>query len=92
MISVDIKARIKEISFSGDKSCLFVVETEGKNELVCTITKKNIELADLVKENQEIELKGNIAAYRRVKNEREYISNTLYVDSITHVEQEQMTN
>ncbi|NLB89330.1 MAG: hypothetical protein GX790_08950 [Syntrophomonadaceae bacterium] len=86
MINVDIKARIKEISFLGDNSCLFVVETEEKNELVCTITKKNMELANLVKEGQEIELKGSIMAYRRVKNEREYITNTLYVDSIIHVE------
>ena len=87
MISVDIKARIKEIRFKGDNSCIFIVETEGQNELVCTITKKNIHLTDLVKEGQEIELKGNITAYRKVKNEREYINNTLYVNSIDQVEQ-----
>lgn len=85
MISVDIKARIGEIRFKGDKSCIFIIETEGGNELQCTITKQNIHLADLVKEGQEIELKGNIAAYRKIKNEVEFIGNVLYVDSIAQV-------
>lgn len=92
MISVDIKARIKEIRFLGDNSCVFVVETEEKNELVCTITKKNIHLVDLVKEGQEIELNGNITAYRKVRNETEYINNVLYVNNITQAEQEQKVN
>jgi len=85
MISVDIKARIGEIRFKGDKSCIFIIETEGGNELQCTITKQNIHLADLVKEGQEIELKGNITAYRKIKNEVEFIDNVLYVDSIAQV-------
>lgn len=87
MINVDIKAKIKEISYLGDNSCIFIVETEGKNELVCTITKKVIHLADLVKEGQEIELKGNITAYRRYRNDKELINNVLYVNSIDQVEQ-----
>lgn len=85
MISVDIKARIKEIRFKGDKSCIFIIETEGENELQCTITRKYIELADLVKEGQEIELKGNISAYRKIKNEVEFIDNILYVNSIAQI-------
>jgi exonuclease VII large subunit len=92
MISVDIKARIGEIRFKGDKSCIFIIETEGENELQCTITKQNIHLADLVKEGQEIELKGNISAYRKIKNETEYINNILCVNSITQAEQEQKAN
>ena len=82
MLSVDIKARIGEIKFKGNKSCIFMIETEGKNELKCTITKRNIHLADLVKEGQEIELKGNISAYRKIKNGVEFVDNVLYVNSI----------
>ena len=85
MISVDIKARIKEIRFKGDKSCIFIIETEEKNELQATITRTNIHLADLVEEGQEIELKGSITAYRKVRDEIEFISNILYVDSIIQV-------
>lgn len=85
MISVDIKARIKEIRFKGDKSCIFIIETEEENELQATITRTNIHLADEVKEGQEIELKGNIAAYRKIKNEVEFIDNILYVNSIAQV-------
>lgn len=50
-----------------------------------TNTKQNIHLADLAKEGQEIELKGNIAAYRKIKNEVEFIDNILYVNSIAQV-------
>ena len=82
MLSVDIKARIGEIKFKGDKSCIFIIETGRKNELKCTITKRNIHLADLVKEGQEIELKGNISAYRKIKNGVEFVDNVLYVNSI----------
>lgn len=85
MISVDIKARIGEIRFKGDKSCIFIIETEEESELQCTITRQNIHLADEVKEGQEIELKGNIAAYRKLKNEVEFIDNILYVNSIAQV-------
>lgn len=85
MISVDITGRIVEIRFKGDKSCIFIIETEGENELQCTITRQNIHLADLVKEGQEIELKGNITAYRRYRNDKELINNILYVNSIAQV-------
>ena len=33
MISVDIKARIGEIRFKGDKSCIFIIETEGRKRI-----------------------------------------------------------
>ncbi len=85
MISVDIKARIGEVRFKGDKSCIFIIETEEESELQCTITRTNIHLADLVEEGREIELKGSIAAYRKLKNEVEFIDNVLYVDSIAQV-------
>lgn len=91
MINVDMKAKVKEIQFLGDTCCVFVVEND-KSELVCTITKKNIHLTDLVKEGQEIELKGIITAYRKVKNEKEYINNVLYIDHIAKAEQEQKAN
>ena len=85
MISVDIKGRIGEIRYKGNRSCIFIIETEEENELQCTITKQNIHLADLVKEGQEIQLKGNITAYRRYRNDKELINNILYVNSIVQV-------
>lgn len=85
IISVDIKAKIGEIRFKGDKCCIFIIETEEESELQCTITRQNIHLADEVEEGREIELKGNITAYRKIKNEVEFIDNVLYVDSIAQV-------
>jgi exonuclease VII large subunit len=84
MIKVNIKAKVKEIRFKGENSCVFVVE-EDKKELVCTITKRNIELADLVKEGQEVTIDGNITAYRRVRADREFIENVLYVNELKEV-------
>ena len=85
MISVDIKGRIGEIRYKGNRSCIFTIETEEESELKATITRANIHLADLVEEGQDIELKGNITAYRKIKNEVEYIDNVLYVDSIAQI-------
>ena len=33
MTSVDIKTRIGKIRFEGDKSCIFIIETEEGSEL-----------------------------------------------------------
>ncbi len=84
MIKVNVKAKVKEIRFKGENSCVFVVE-EDKKELVCTITKRNIELADLVKEGQEVTIDGNITAYRRVRADSEFIENVLYVNELKEV-------
>lgn len=82
MIKVNVKATVKEIRFKGENSCVFVVEGEDKKELVCTITKRNIELAELVKEGQAITISGNIAAYRKVRDNKDFIENVLYVSSL----------
>lgn len=85
MIDINIEAGIKEIKFNSDSSCVFVIETEDKKELLCTITRNNIELVKLVKEGQEVKINGNIAACRRVRGDKEFIDNTFYVSSLEHV-------
>lgn len=80
-MKIDIRAIIKELYYLGEKSCLFVVGVD-RTELLCTITSQKMYLAPLVREGAFVHLKGSLNIWRRLKNGRQLIRNTLYVDEL----------
>lgn len=81
MIKAEVEGKIKEIVYKSEKSCKFLIINQDK-ELLCTITNRNIDLIDAIKEDQNYKLKGTISAYTKIRDNGKFIDNVFYVDGI----------
>lgn len=81
MIDVNIKGTVNEIVFKSDKSIRFIIAND-EGELLATITRSKLELADKLQIGQAYTFVGNITVYRRIKGDKTFIDNTFYVTKI----------
>lgn len=81
MIKLELQGIVKEIVYKGERSLKFLFNS-NERDLLCTITNDNIKLADYVKENEAIKIRGQINAYTRYKDGIRFIDNVCYVNEI----------
>lgn len=84
MNDLEVIGTLTEIMHKGERSCKFII-SQGKAELLGTITFNRIELADSLEVGQAYKFRGNIAAFRRVKGDRTFVENTFYVMKVEPV-------
>lgn len=85
MIKAEVEGTIKDIIYKSEKSCKFIIINQDK-ELLCTITKRNIDLMDTIKEGQSFKLKGTIRAFTKANDKGKFIDNVFYVDDLEGIE------